>query len=72
MIDGFAKYLRRNFPCVYADVDEGAREQCCEALAMNFLWIKNSGTPEQIDKTQKLMTKFKCGGLSTPHTESFR
>jgi hypothetical protein len=63
MIDGFLTYSRRNFPCVYADVDESARVQCCEALAMNFFWVKNYGTPEQIEKTQKLMAKFKCDVL---------
>jgi hypothetical protein len=70
MLNGFMKHSRSNFPCVYADVDEGAREQCCESLAMNYFWIKNYGNPEQIDKTQKLMAKFKCDKFSTSSIES--
>ncbi len=59
MFDGSPAGISR-FPCVYADVDEGARVQCCEALVMNFFWVKNYGTLEQVDKTQNLMAKFKC------------
>lgn len=61
-MDGFFSSSRRNFPCVYANVDETARELCCQNL---WLLLSNghgvSHSPDS--RIHTLLTQFKCDQL---------